>query len=227
MTFRRTGSRITARRQLRPAAQRTGCVSLFFRIDRIRRNLIDRPWRASGIACAVAIGVAIAIAIIAASNGIDVKINSLLGVNGPGHADRLRQEGINISDIQSVLRDTSGLLTRLSIGFTAALVGLVTWVTTSQRRRDIGIDRMRGAHTESVIGEMVGESFFLCIIGGLVGVGAGLLLCYLLGQAVPLLPLKPTAQEVVVIFPMTTFAAFAITAVIAAIFAKKATVDMG
>jgi ABC-type antimicrobial peptide transport system permease subunit len=228
MTYRPSiPPRSTARRTITSPARRSGISLLFYRVGRIRRSIGDHPWRAAGIAGSVAVGVAIAIAIIAASNGIDAKINYLLGTDGADRVDQLRQVGINVSDIQSVLHDTRNLLSHLSVGFTAALVGLVTLVTTSQRRRDIAIDRMRGIHTETVISELVGEAFILCMIGGLLGIVAGLILCGAASDAIPLLPMRPSFQDISAIFPVTTLATFAITTVIAAVLAKTADVDLG
>src|SRR6185437_5095227 len=89
-------------RSIKPVVRRTGMVKLTFHLERIQRNITERPWRALSIVIAVAVGVSIAITIIAASDGIDTKINSI--VNGPNvNADAANQAGINITTIHDVL----------------------------------------------------------------------------------------------------------------------------
>lgn len=185
----------------------------------------DRPARALAIIAAVAVGVAIAIAIIAAADGIETKINMLLNTSDPTRAQALSQAGVNFDQIQSVLRQTKDLLTKLAIGFTAAIVGLVTWVTMSQRRREIGINRMQGQHRGEVIVELLGESLFLCVVGGVVGIALGVALCALIGGALPNLPMKPSSGGVLAIFPSTTILTFVVTAAIASFFAERSNVD--
>lgn len=198
-------------------APRSGAGYWQHRLDRVRRNVTDAPWRALGIAVSNAVGVAISIAIIAASDGIDKKIRSLLP---DSNAASMSASGIDISTIHSVLTQTKDVLTVLAVVFTAAVVGLVTWISTSQRRRNISLEVQSGQHKRDLITELVSESFLLCVSGGALGIVIGLILCGLISVGVPLLPMQPSAAGVVEIFPATTLLAFLVTAAIAAYFAS-------
>lgn len=198
-----------ARRQIKQRVQYGGEDAMTFWVGRIQRNIKDRPWRAFSVAASVAVGVALAIAIIAAANGIQDKI-----------AERAPQ----LSDqLTPILQDSKSLLTKLAIGFTAALVGLVTWINMTQRRREIGINVQHGEHRESIIFEFMAESFVLCVVGGVAGVICGLLLCNMV-QTVNL-PMKPSSSSIIALFPTTVILTFGVTACLAAVFARKATVD--
>lgn len=207
----------TARRQIKQRAQYGGEDAMSFWVGRIQRNIKDRPWRSFSVVAAVAVGVALAIAIIAAANGIQYKIDGLQGGGGS------QQGGLNFTTIESVLTDAKSLLTKLSIGFTAALVGLVTWINMTQRRREIGINVQHGEHRESIIFEFMGESLVLCIAGGILGVIIGLFMCNIIGSDT--LPMRPTTSSIVTLFPTTVILTFGVTACLAAVFARKATVD--
>lgn len=194
-------------------------------IYRVRRNIFDHPWRSLAVILAVVVGVSIAITIIAASNGIQDSINTKLNANAPGQAGKLQQVGINMKDIQAVLTTTRGILSKLAIGSTAALVGLVTWLNTSQRRREIALSRQHGMHMREALGMLVGESFILCLIGGTLGIITGNILCAIVNYESPLLPMEPTAGDILSIFPVTTVLTFLVTAVIAYIYAKFVSVS--
>ena len=198
-----------ARRQIKQRAQYGGEDAMTFWVGRIQRNIKDRPWRAFSVAASVAVGVALAIAIIAAANGIQDKIAE----RAPGLSDQLTP----------ILQDSKNLLTKLAIGFTAALVGLVTWINMTQRRREIGINVQHGEHRESIIFEFMAESFVLCVVGGVAGVICGLLLCHMV--ATVNLPMKPSSSSIIALFPTTVILTFGVTACLAAMFARKATVD--
>ncbi|HEU5442000.1 MAG TPA: ABC transporter permease [Ktedonobacterales bacterium] len=215
-----TGRRQPPRTVPKQRAARSGSGAVSYWWYRVWRNIRDQPWRSLSIVIAVLVGIAIAIAIIAASNGIEHKINELLQTNSPDESQSLRRAGVNLDDIQAVLSTTRDLLTKLAIGFTAALVGLVTWVNTSQRRRAIGISMQQGQHREEVIVELLGESLILCSIGGILGVVTGNALCAFVNHESPLLPMQPGVGDVLAIFPATTLLAFAVTAVIAFIFSR-------
>lgn len=202
--------------QLKTRRQRTGSDAFNYTLARVWRGISDRPAASLSVIVAVAIGVAIAIAIIAASNGINTKITSLLS----GHGD-LQRAGVDVNTINQVLIETRDLLTNLAIGFTAALVALVTWVTMNQRRREIGIARQQGQHVEEVIFVLLAESFLLCVAGGIGGIILGNVLCGVIQQQLPLLPVQPSAGGVLAIFPTTTLLSFGATAAIAAVFASR------
>ena len=178
--------------------------------------MVDSPWRALGIMATNTLGVAISIAIIGASDGIDARIREILGK----HSDAaLKAAGIDIDTIHTVLTQTRDLLTVLTVIFTAAIVGLVTWISTSQRRRNISLEVQAGQHRRDLIVELVGESFLLCLLGGVSGIIIGLLLCSAIHNFLQQLPMAPSPAGVVAIFPVTTLLAFATTAAIAAFFA--------
>ncbi|HET9981325.1 MAG TPA: FtsX-like permease family protein [Ktedonobacterales bacterium] len=206
---------------IRPRSQRT----IGYWVYRIRRNILDHPWRSLSVVMAVLVGVCIAITIIAASHGIEDKINAMLDVNKPGQAQRLKEANISLKDIQDVLATTRGILSKLAIGSTVALVGLVTWLNTSQRRREISLNRQDGMHMREALGMLVAESFVLCSIGGILGIIAGNILCAFVNYKSPLLPMEPSVGDVLSIFPVTILLTFAVTTVIAFIYAKYVNVN--
>ena len=215
-------------RRIKQRRQRSGGEAVAHLLSRILRNITDRPWRSVSIAFAVAIGVGIAIAIIAASTGIEQKVNTLLTGNGTNNSDAsLKAAGVDIDTIHNVLIQTRDLLTKLAIGFTAALVGLVTWVTMGQRRREIGIYKMQGTYRRDIMFELLGESLILCTLGGILGVILGYSMCSFIGAQLPLLPMTPSIDGVIVIFPSATLLSFAATAVIAAFFVRNSDVSVG
>ncbi|SRR5579884_1535446 len=204
--------------------QRTGSAAFRFHLGRIQRNIADRPGRALSVAVAVAVGVSIAIAIIAASNGINTKINDLLPSQSVPNPDG---QTIDIPTIHEVLVETRDLLTRLAIGFTAVLVGLITWVTMGQRRRDIGIALQQGEHRSTIIWELLGEELILCIVGGVLGIILGMLLCDVLQSQIPLLPLQPSLGDMLGIFPITTLLSFGVTGIVAAFLISRRDTSVG
>lgn len=209
---------------LKRRKRRSGITALAYSASRAWRNITDHPWRAVTIAGAVAVGVAVAIAIIAASDGINTKVTDLLSTHG--QVD-LSQYGVDVPTIHQVLLQTRDLLTKLAIAFTAALVGLVTWTTMGQRRREIGIYVQQGFHRGEIITEMLGESLCLCVVGGVAGVALGVVLCGLIHGQIPLLPMNPQPSGVLVIFPSTTLLSFTATASIAAFFVRLRDISVG
>lgn len=203
-----------------PRARRTGSAEWSYRWSRIQRNIVDGPWRSLGIIISNALGVAISIAIIASAEGIHDKINSLMAkcLNGSINCSGA---GIDVNAISNVLKDTEGVLTNLAIVSTAAIVGLVTWITISQRRRAISLEVQAGQRRRDLIVEFLGEAMVLCVAGGVVGVILGYILCSLIGGAIPLLPMNPQLGNIFSIFPVTTLLAFATTAGISAYFAAN------
>ncbi|HKD76533.1 MAG TPA: FtsX-like permease family protein [Ktedonobacterales bacterium] len=204
--------------------QRTGSAAFRFHLERIQRNIADRPGRALSVAVAVAVGVSIAIAIIAASNGINTKISDLLPSQSAPGPDG---QAIDIPTIHEVLVETRDLLTRLAIGFTAVLVGLITWVTMGQRRRDIGIALQQGEHRSTIIWELLGEALILCVVGGILGIILGVLLCNILQSQIPLLPLQPSVSDMLGIFPVTTLLSFGVTGIVAAFLISRRDTSVG
>lgn len=208
-----------------PEPRRRGVKAILYRLGHVWRNIADQPIRAISIIAAVAVGVSIAIAIIAASDGIEAKVNALLNVGGTiDHAHQaayLKAAGVDFDSIHQVLMQTRRLLTVLAIGFTAALVAIVTFVTTRQRRREIGIKRMNGENISGLLVELLMEALILCFIGGITGIGLGRLLCYIISLQVPLLPMSPSMNGVLLIFPWATLLSFLATFFIVAFYAMK------
>ncbi len=184
----------------------------------IWRNMTDAPGRVVKIVGAVAVGIALAIAIIAASEGIDTRVTALLDV--PSAVD-LRAVGINVAAVHEILTQTRNLLTKLAIALTAALVGWVTWGSMEQRRRAIALKIREGQRMGEAIAELVGESLVLCLVGGLVGVVFGRLLCALIRRQLPALPMSPSVRGALAIFPTTTALAFLVTTAIAIYFVVR------
>lgn len=201
-----------------PRARRSGSDALGYRWNRIQRNIFDGPWRSLGIIVSNSLGVAISIAIIAAAEGIQTKINSILAQCGPGSQC---SQVVDVTTIQNVLDQTKGVLINLAIISTAAIVGLVTWITISQRRRAISLEVQAGQRRTDLIIEFLGEALVLCVTGGVLGVVLGYVLCSVIGHFIPLLPMNPQASSIFSIFPTTTLLAFATTAGISAYFAAN------
>src|SRR4051812_42221501 len=96
--------------------------ALTFAIGEALRGIVARPGQAIMLAMSVAIGVALALAIIAASRGVEVRVTRLLEID-PAPPE------IQFDEIDRVLTQTRDLLIKLAFGFTAALVGAVTWMS--------------------------------------------------------------------------------------------------
>lgn len=188
-------------------------------LERAGHNLLQSPGRAIVLVLSVAAGVALAIAIIAASNGVDDKVNSLLHV-GP------LPPQIHINDIQKVLDQTRDILTKLAFTFSAVLVGMVTWVTMNPRRREIGIARQHGLHISEVLIELLIEATALCLVGGVVGIGLGSLLSHGVQQVIPLLPMHPKMQDMLSVCPVVTILSIIATTMVASYFAIRTYTDI-
>ncbi len=160
----------------------------------------------------MSIGLAVGICILAAAEGIDEKVGRLLPA-GHGSIGAVAA-GIDVAAIDAVLEDSRWLLTRLAVGSTTAIVALISLVTTSQRRREIGIFRQRGQTSFEAVAEAVIEMFLLCLIGGAGGLILGLWLCDRIERWIPALPMSPSALGVLSIFPATTLLSCLLTAVI-------------
>lgn len=181
------------------------------RTNRIRRNIFDGPYRSLGIVVSCAVGIAIAIAIIGAANGVQQKITSQIPSNTSSQPQQLQDK---VNQIDDILSQTRTLLTVLSVGLTGAIVGLVTWISTGQRRRSISLQVQEGQRRNDLIVELLGESLFLCTFGGLIGVVLGLVLCNVIHNAISLLPISPDAGSILAIFPSTTLLAFGVAGAI-------------
>ncbi len=214
---------------MKAPVKRTGMDAVNYRLGRIMRSFTDNPWRAVIVAGAVAVGVALSIAIIAAGDGVQSAITNFLGAADTGQAcpHPPLPNGLDICQIQQVLDNTQSLLIKLGVAFTAALVGLITWVTMGQRRRDIAIRMQQGEHRVDVITDLVTESLILCVAGGFVGVILGNIICNTLSGALKPLTLPVNPSSVVSIFPTTTILSFAATAVIAIYYATRRDSSVG
>lgn len=205
--------------EVKPRARRSAIAETAHRIGRIRRKIAYSPWHALRLIATVAIGVGLAIAIIAASEGINSKINRLLHSNDVASEQELHRAGIDLPSIQSILIDTRNLLKDLAIAYTTITVALVSWISLGQQRREIALDIQEGQYKWAVVGEIVVESAFLCLMGGMLGVALGLGLCHVISQHIPLLPMTPSWGGIFSIFPTTVGITFLTTALIAIIFA--------
>jgi putative ABC transport system permease protein len=187
-------------------------------VERAGLNILEEPGRSAMIILSVGTGVALAISIIAASNGVQEEVNILL------NAQQLPPE-ISVTSIQQTLIESRSLLTKLAFDFTAALVGLVTWVSMGQRRRQIGLARQHGLYIREILIELLSEAAVLCLVGGIVGVIAGNLLCAVIQHSIPNLPMHPRPEDVVLVFPVVTLLSFVATAAVAAYFAIRTEVQ--
>lgn len=175
-------------------------------------SLKKRPAQAAMLLGSVAIGVALALAIIAAGRSVQDKVTVLLAI-------KPRPPQIDFNEIDAVLQQTRTLLTRLAFAFTAVLVGAVTWLSISRRRREIGIKRQFGIHIWEVLAELWTEATILCIAGGVAGVALGYFLCNIISSQLPSLPMKLKITDVFLVFPVVVVLSFVATAVVASYFA--------
>ncbi len=194
--------------QVRTRKHRSALEVVSFRISRVWRSLKGHRLAALTIVAAVVVGVSIAVAIIAASEGIDTKIDSVLDTRG-----------LNIAAVKEVTSQARRLLRKLAIGFTATTVLVVTGVILGQRRSEIGIEKMEGQRSSAIMIELVIELFILCIVGGAIGIGSGLALCRLISTQIPALPMSPSVEGMLAIFPITILFTLVGTALIAAYYA--------
>ena len=202
-----------------PRKRRTGAEAWGYRLNRIGRSVTDGPWRSLGIIISNALGVAISIAIIAAAEGIQKRVNELLPSSSSTNGQCPGPTCIDVATIHQVLDQTRGVLINLAIISTAAIVGLVTWITISQRRRAISLEVRAGQRRGDLILEFLGEALILCVVGGVLGVVLGFVICNVIHSTISNLPMDPQFGSVFSIFPATTLLAFAATAGISAYFA--------
>jgi ABC-type antimicrobial peptide transport system permease subunit len=172
--------------------------------ERATRNIVEEPLRSLVLSLTVATGVALAITIIAASNGVERKVNDLLAAPLPAI--------INLNDIHSVLHQTRDVLAFLAYLFTAALVGIVTGMSVGERRREIGLGIQHGLYVSRIVTSLLIEAGLLCSLGGLVGVGLGNALSTMIQHVIVLLPMHPDGKDVLTVFPIVTGLSFGMTA---------------
>lgn len=183
-------------------------------VEQARRNIRHRLGQSVVLVTSVAFGVALAISIITAGAGVEQEVNRLLNIPGlPSQVD--------LVEIHNVLDQTRNLLRILAYAFTAALVAAVTWISMGRRRYEIAINVMRGRPIRHVVWELLIESLILCVGGGFIGVGLGLLLCKSIQEVIPSLPMNPEVGNVLTVFPISTILSFAATSIVASYFIRN------
>ena len=97
-------------------------------------------------------------------------------VNGQGDDFRIR----NKADLLATLGETTSVFTSLLAGIAAVslLVGgigimNIMLVSVTERTREIGIRKALGATRRNILFQFLIEAVTLCILGGLIGIGAG------------------------------------------------------
>jgi hypothetical protein len=179
---------------------------------RTSRLALKRGWmdifrdrsRSCLVVLSVSNGVGLAIAIIAAANGSDEHVRELLqGLKLPPQID--------VRQIHETLGQARDALTYLAYAFSAFFVGLVTWISMEDRRYHISASLAKGFDVHELMIEYVLEASILCMVGGLVGIGVGYLLCLLLPSGFSHLPMHFHWNDALHVFPTVSVIAFLIT----------------
>ena len=88
----------------------------------------------------------------------------------------LKQEADSRYELESQHQQLAGLIVPLSLLSAAALVGLLAFVNARQRREEIGLLLALGLRTRQIMTLFLGKAALLGVVGGLLGVGAGLVI---------------------------------------------------
>lgn len=91
-----------------------------------------------------------------------------------------QSEGIILEKIKSLVY----LVVIVILLSTLLCVSITMMAMVMERRKEIGLSKALGAQNRSIIGQFLGESFALGLVGGLVGVGFGYGFAQLIGQSV-------------------------------------------
>ena len=91
-------------------------------------------------------------------------------------AERATREGM-----QRTLARSAAILTPLTVLFSAAFVGLLTWLNVRERRPEIGLLRAIGKGTTQIVSLLLGKAAVLGVVGGAAGAALGVLLALKVG----------------------------------------------
>jgi putative ABC transport system permease protein len=112
-------------------------------------------------------------------------------------------QGSIIRSFESILLVLTLTITGIAaISLAVAGIGImnVMFISVTERRAEIGLCKAVGATTGQIMLIFLLEAILLSIIGGLVGVGAGLFVTGVLSRLVPALPAEPPAWAMISAF---------------------------
>lgn len=98
-----------------------------------------------------------------------------------------QQEGLasKIDSLVGIIRFVGFFITGLSLFVGAVGIMNIMFVSVKERTKEIGIRKAIGAKRRTILGQFLFESSFICLVGGLFGLLAAVLLSKLVNQFLP------------------------------------------
>jgi putative ABC transport system permease protein len=154
---------------------------------------------------AVAVGVAFSVLLISVSGGVSDYITSQLSVS------QVRRSGlVDVDVINLIVALLTIVITVAMILQTAAATFVLGMTTMRARREEIALRRQSGVLRGTLLLEFARQMLGACLLGGVIGEVAGILVGSLL-RAVTVLPVRFTPVSLVAAFPTTVLLALAAT----------------
>jgi hypothetical protein len=164
-----------------------------------------RPPSAVVAVIAVAVGVAFSVLLISVSGGVSDYITSQLSSSQVRHSGLVDVDVINL-----IVALLTIVITVAMIMQTAAATFVLGMTTMRARREEIALRRQSGVLRGTLLVEFGRQMLGACLLGGVVGEVAGILVGSLL-RAVTVLPVRFTTVSLVAAFPATVLLALAAT----------------
>lgn len=156
---------------------------------------------------AVAVGVGFSVLLISVAGGVSAYISSQLS------ASEVRRSGLlDVDVINAIVALLTVVVTIAMILQTAAATFVLGMTTMRSRRDEIAVRRQSGVLRSTLLIEFGRQMFAACMLGGILGEVAGILVGALL-RAVTVLPVRFTPVSLAGAFPATVVLALAATLV--------------
>jgi putative ABC transport system permease protein len=106
--------------------------------------------------------------------------------------------------------DTLENVLNLFINFIAAVAGIALFVggigimnimlvSVTERTREVGIRKALGARVNTILGQFLMESVILSMLGGLIGIAFGILISFVIGNAIDIVPVFQLSTMVFIV----------------------------